>query len=199
MATIDQDPVSMDPEDLQRSAIASIGEHWGVLLFLGIVSLLVGFFALLRPVYAVAALAILLAIWLIISGLFQIVRGFSHGLTGGMRALLFIGGALSLILGVFALSGAFQAAEILAIFIGIAFLFRGFGSLFMAAEQKDGRGWNIFGGIIMLIGGFVVLLWPGISLVTLAWVTGIWLIVGGIFEVIAAFRLRGLAKKAVAA
>jgi len=199
MATIDQDPVSMDPEDLQRSAIASIGEHWGVLLFLGIVSIIIGIIAMVWPGVTIVVIAILLAIWLIVSGLFQIVRGFSHGLTGGMRALLIIGGALSLILGVIAISGMFRAVEILAIFIGIAFLFRGFGSLFMAAERKDGRGWNIFGGIIMLIGGFVVLLWPGISLVTLAWVTGIWLIVGGIFEVIAAFRLRGLAKKAVAA
>ena len=83
---------------------------------------------------------------------------------------------------------------ILAIFIGIAFLFRGFGTLFLGAEQKEGRGWNIFGGIVMLIGGLVILVWPGISLVTLAWVTGIWLIVTGIFEIIAAFRLRSAAK-----
>jgi uncharacterized membrane protein HdeD (DUF308 family) len=68
----------------------------------------------------------------------------------------------------------------------------------MAAEQKEGRGWNIFGGIIMLIGGLVVLTWPGISLVTLAWVTGIWLIVSGIFEIIAAFRLKSMHKAATA-
>jgi uncharacterized membrane protein HdeD (DUF308 family) len=48
----------------------------------------------------------------------------------------------------------------------------------------------------MLIGGMVVLVWPGISLATLAWVTGIWLIVSGIFEIVAAFRLKKLAKAA---
>jgi uncharacterized membrane protein HdeD (DUF308 family) len=196
MATIDQDPLNMDPEDVQNSAMASIGEHWGVLLFLGIASIVIGIIAMVWPGATIVVIAILLAIWLIISGIFQIVRGFSRGLSGGMRALLFIGGALSLILGLFAIGGMFRAVEILAIFIGIAFLFRGFGSLFLAGEQQDGRGWNIFGGIIMLIGGFVVLLWPGISLVTLAWVTGIWLIVSGIFEIIAAFRLRKMAKAA---
>jgi uncharacterized membrane protein HdeD (DUF308 family) len=199
MTTIDQDPVNMDPQDLERSTIAAIGEHWGVLLFLGIVSIVIGLIAMIWPAVTIVVIAILIAIWLIISGLFQIVRGFSSGLSGGMRALLFISGGLSFILGVIAITGVFRAVEIMAIFVGIAFLFRGFGSLFLAAEQKDGRGWNIFGGIIMLIGGFVVLLWPGISLLTLAWVTGIWLIVGGIFEVIAAFRLKGLAKKAAAA
>jgi uncharacterized membrane protein HdeD (DUF308 family) len=198
MATIDQDPLNLDQEDLERSAMAAIGEHWGVVLFLGITSIIIGIIAMVWPAATIVVIAILLAIWLIVTGIFQIIRGFGHGLSGGMRALLFIGGGLSLILGLIAIGGAFRAVEILAIFIGIAFLFRGFGSLFMAAEQKEGRGWNIFGGIIMLIGGFVVLLWPGISLVTLAWVTGIWLIVSGIFEVIAAFRLRGAAKRAAA-
>lgn len=199
MTTIDQDPVNMDPQDLERSAIAAIGESWGVLLFLGIASIVIGLIAMIWPAVTIVVIAILIAIWLIISGLFQIVRGFSHGLTGGMRALLFVSGGLSLILGIIAITGVFRAVEIMAIFVGIAFLFRGFGSLFMAAEQKDGRGWNIFGGILMLIGGFVVLLWPGISLLTLAWVTGIWLIIGGIFEIVAAFKLKGLAKKVAAA
>jgi uncharacterized membrane protein HdeD (DUF308 family) len=190
MATIDQETVIVD-----EGTLAAIARHWGVLLFLGITSLIVGIIAVIWPGKTILVVAVLLAIWLIVTGIFQIIRGFSRGLSGGMRALLFISGALSLILGLIAiLGGVFQAAEILAIFVGIAFLFRGFGSLFLAGEQKDGRGWNIFGGILMLIGGFVVLGWPAITLVALAWVIGIWLIVGGIFEIIAAFRMRSLAK-----
>jgi hypothetical protein len=179
MTTVDQEFVEVD-----GGGMGSIGEHWGVLLFLGLTSLVVGIIALVWPGATIVVIAVLLAIWLIISG--------------GMRALLFISGILSLILGLIAIGGMFRAVEILAIFIGIAFLFRGFGSLFLAGEQKEGRGWNIFGGIIMLIGGLVILVYPGISLVTLAWVTGIWLIVAGIFEIIAAFRLRSMHKAATA-
>ena len=191
MTTVDQDPL-----DLDESGLASIGRHWGLVLALGITSIIVGIIALVWPGATIVVLAILVAAWLIVSGIFQVVRGFGHGLSGGMRALLFISGALSLILGLFAISGIWQAVEILAIFIGIGFLFRGFGMLFESAEQSSGRGWSIFGGILMLIGGFVVLVWPGISLLTLAWVAGIWLVVGGIFEIIAAFKLRSLAKAA---
>ena len=191
MTTIDQEPL-----DLDESGLASIGKHWGLVLALGITSIIVGIIALVWPGATIVVLAILVAAWLIVSGIFQIVRGFGHGLSGGMRALLFISGALSLILGLIAISGIWQAVEILAIFIGIGFLFRGFGMLFESAEQSGGRGWSIFGGIVMLIGGFVILVWPGISLVTLAWVAGIWLIIGGIFELIAAFKLRSLAKAA---
>jgi uncharacterized membrane protein HdeD (DUF308 family) len=186
---------TVDPM-LDESGLASIGKHWGLVLTLGIVSVLIGIMALVWPGATILVVAILLAAYLIVSGIFQVVRGFSHGLSGGMRALLFISGALSLILGLIAISGVWRSVEILAIFIGIAFLFRGFGLLFEGAEGGGSRGWNIFGGIVMLIGGFVVLVWPGISLVTLAWVAGIWLIIGGLFEIIAAFKLRSIAKTA---
>lgn len=189
MTTVDQSPDS-------DTALAAIGRHWGVLLFLGIVSVVVGIIAVAWPTATVVVIAVLLATWLIVSGIFGIARGFAPGLSGGVRALLLITGVLSIVLGLIAFRSAFQAVEILAIFIGIAFLFRGFGSVFVAAEVKEGRGWNIFGGIVMLIGGIVVLTWPGMSLTTLAWVAGIWLVVGGIFEIIAAFRLRSLANTA---
>ena len=194
MTTVDQDPL-----DLDESGLAAIGRHWGLVLALGITSIIVGIIALAWPGKTIVVVAILVAAWLLVSGIFQIVRGFGRGLSGGMRALLFISGALSLILGLFAISGVWRSVEILAIFIGVGFLFRGFGLLFESAEASGSRGWNIFGGIVMLLGGFAVLAWPGISLVTLAWVAGIWLIVGGIFEIIAAFKLRSINKAASAA
>ena len=185
---------TVDQVDAEAGGLEAIGRHWGVVLFMGIASLIIGIVALVWPGATVVVIALLLAIWLIVTGIFGIVRGFARGLSGGMRALMIITGVLSVILGIIALQGMFQAVEILAIFIGIAFLFRGFATLFLGAEQKEGRGWNIFGGIVMLIGGFVILVWPGISLVTLAWVAGIWLIVLGIFEIIGAFRLRSALK-----
>jgi uncharacterized membrane protein HdeD (DUF308 family) len=191
MTTVDQETI-----DLQESGLAAIGRHWGVVLFLGITSLVVGILAIVWPGKTVVVVAILVAAWLIVSGIFQIIRGFSHGLSGGMRALMFISGILSLILGFIAIGSIYQAVEILAILIGIGFLFRGFGLLFSAGEVEGGRGWNIFGGILMLIGGFVVLVYPYTSVATLAWVAGIWLVIGGIFEIIAAFKLRSLAKAA---
>jgi uncharacterized membrane protein HdeD (DUF308 family) len=145
----------------------------------------------------IIVVAILFAIYLIVSGIFEIIRSFAHGLTGGTRVLLLITGVLSIILGIFAIRSALNAAELLAIFIGIAFLFRGFASLFMGFDSKEGRGWNIFFGLIMLIGGVVILTQPLISLATLALVVGIWLVIIGIYEIIAAFMLRSKLKKLV--
>ena len=185
----------VDVDDVETS----FRQHWGLMLFLGIVTLVVGAIMLFWPGKTVIVVAWLVAIWLVVSGVFQIIRGFRRGLSGGMRALLFISGGLSLILGRIAMGGSYQAADILAILVGISFLFAGFEQLFSAGESREGRGWRIFGGIVMLIGGFVVLLWPGISLATLAWVLGIWLVIGGIFWIIAAFSLRSAAKRLASA
>lgn len=181
-------------EDSPDNLMTAIGRNWWVLLFAGILSLIVGIVALVWPGKTIIVVAFVFAIWLIVSGIFSLVRGFAHGLSGGMRALFIITGILSLVLGIFAIRGEFQELYILSLFIGIGFLFRGFATLFLGFESKEGRGWNIFFGIVMLIGGVVVLVWPGISLVTLTWVVGIWLIVIGIYEVIAAFSVKAMAK-----
>lgn len=183
--------------EVENDFLSAVGRAWWLLLFGGLISLGVGIFALAAPEKTVVVVAILFAIYLIVSGIFEIVRAFGSGLSGGTRTLLIITGVLSLILGLFAIREAINATELLAIFIGIAFLFRGFGSLFLGFDSSDGRGWNIFFGIIMLIGGVVILVQPLISLVTLAWVVGIWLIVIGIYEIIAAFMVRNRTKNLV--
>lgn len=180
--------------------IAVVSRNWWVLLFVGIVSIVVGIFCVFQPESAIKTLALLFAIWLVISGIWQFVRGFSAGLGRGTRALLLITGVLSLLIGFYALrawwetDSALIAGWILAIFIGIGFLFRGFADLFMGIERKGqaGRGWLIFSGIVIIIGGFVVLTVP-MSIVALAWVVGIWLIVIGLFEVIGAFMVKKVA------
>jgi len=151
------------------------------------------------PGKTVVVVAVILAIWLVISGIFEIIRGFGRGLSGGMRALLFIGGVLSLILGLFAFRGfvvedsPLDAVWLLALFVGINFIFSGIGQLFTAGEVKEGRGWNIFGGIVSLLLGIIILVVPG-DLALLAWVFGIFVVVSGIMLVISAFRVKSLAK-----
>lgn len=179
-----------------ESSNAIIGKNWWLLLFGGIISVVIGVIAMVWPQQTAFVVAVLLAIYLVISGIFEFVRGFSAGLTGGMRALLFISGVLSVILGLLMFRSAFQAVEILGILIGIAFLFRAFGVFFLAADDKEGRGWNIFFGIVLLIAGVVMLVWPVTTAVALAWLIGLWLVIIGLVEIIGSFMLKSAAKKA---
>jgi uncharacterized membrane protein HdeD (DUF308 family) len=56
----------------------------------------------------------------------------------------------------------------------------------------EGRGWRIFMGLLGTLAGIIVLEDPQISLVTLAWLMGIWFIVYGVMEMIVAFQVKKL-------
>lgn len=182
-----------------QDALKAISKTWGVLLFLGLLSIVIGIVIMAWPGKTVVVVAVILAVWLVLSGIFEIIRGFGSGLSGGLRALLFIGGVLSLILGLFAFRGfvvedsPLDAVWLLALFVGINFIFSGISQLFTAGEVKEGRGWNIFGGIVSLLLGIIILLVPG-DLALLAWVFGVFTVVSGLMLVISAFRVKSLAK-----
>ena len=193
MASVNAGPTEAQAE---AGALEALGRKWWLLLLFGVVTIVVGIFCVMQPVDAVETLAWLFAVWLIVTGIFELVRACGSQISGGMRALLIITGALSLVLGFVALRSFWDddvvlAGWILAIFIGISFLFRGFSILFLGIEGKGqaGRGWNIFAGIVIIIGGIIILTAPA-TIIALAWVVGIWLIVMGIFEIITSFMVR---------
>ena len=93
--------------------------------------------------------------------------------------------------------GQGYAVLLLAIWIGIGFIFRGVAAVASAISDPlfPGRGWAIFFGVISIIAGVVVLAYPFDSIVTLALVVGIWLIIAGVMEVISGFGMRSGVKK----
>jgi uncharacterized membrane protein HdeD (DUF308 family) len=86
---------------------------------------------------------------------------------------------------------------LLAIWIAVGFIFRGVATTVTAISDPGvpGRGWAIFFGVISLIAGIVVLASPLDSLAILTLVVGIWLIVIGVMEIVAAFPMRSASKK----
>jgi uncharacterized membrane protein HdeD (DUF308 family) len=176
----------------------SLLQHlWKSTLLSGVLSVILGILVLVWPQISILVAAILFGAYLLISGIAQVVFAFSLHVSAGGRVLLFISGAASLVLAVLAFRHFGDAVLLLAIWIGIGFIFRGVATTVSAISDPTlpGRGWNIFFGIVSLIAGVVVLASPFESLVTLTLVVGIWLIIGGVFEIIAAIGVRGGAKK----
>lgn len=165
---------------------------WKSTLISGLLALALGVAILIWTGTSIAVAAIFFGAYLLISGISQVVFAFSLHVSAGSRILLFISGAASLVLAVLAFRHLFDAVLLMAIWIGIGFVFRGVATTVSAISDPTlpGRGWNIFFGIITLIAGFVVLAEPFDSIGTLALVTGIWLIVLGVTEVIAALGIR---------
>jgi uncharacterized membrane protein HdeD (DUF308 family) len=179
--------------------LAGVGRHWGWALAFGIVTLLAGLLALAWPGRTIVVLAVLFGIQLMVAGIFRFVAAFAtDDATGATRVLLALLGVLSFIVGLYALRHILVTVTTLALLLGIFWIVNGTVEAFTALSHREiqGRGWTVFMGLLSIAAGVVVLVYPGISLATLAVVLGIWLLVFGIMEIVLAFQLRSVGQAA---
>ncbi|MET7696369.1 MULTISPECIES: HdeD family acid-resistance protein [unclassified Streptomyces] len=170
---------------------------WQVVLVTGIASLILGVLVLVWPGASLFAAGILFGLYLVISGVFQLVSAFGTHRTTSLRVLAFISGALSILLGLFCFRGPMQSILLLALWIGIGWLIRGITQTLAAASDRNmpARGWQIFLGILTFVAGIVLIDSPFRSVAVLTLVGGIWLVAVGVVEIITAIRIRGRAQQ----
>ncbi|MHC3003147.1 HdeD family acid-resistance protein [Gordonia sp. GN26] len=156
-----------------------IGAVRTALILTSIVGIVLGIVAILWPGPTIVVVAILFAISLIIAGIFRIYQAFAASfLSTGTRVLLGIVGAIVLIAGVIAVFSPGDALWLLAVFIGIGWIFQGVADLY-GAVTKSGHSptwFLILSGIISVIAGIVMIILPVFSLEVLTWVGGIMLV-----------------------
>jgi uncharacterized membrane protein HdeD (DUF308 family) len=113
--------------------------------------------------------------------------------------VLFLSGALSLVLGVLAFRhfGQGSTALLPAIWTGVVMLFEGVGEAVTAINQpvRRGRAWDIFLGIVTAIAGVVALASSLRSIRALTLIVGIWLVLVAISQIVAAFGVRKVGKR----
>jgi uncharacterized membrane protein HdeD (DUF308 family) len=181
------------PGPLQRLA----HHAWKSVLLIGICAVLLGALTLGWPGATLVVLGVLFGIYLVISGVLAIVAAFgSHAGDASLRVLAFISGALSVTLGVFCFRSAFESILLLAIWIGVAWIFRGIAQITAAASAPvmPARGWQLFAGVLGTLAGLVVTAYPFSSIGILTVFAGVWLIVTGVAEIISALRIHSHAK-----
>lgn len=169
---------------------------WKSVLLSGVLSLILGILVLVWPGISILVAAIFFGAYLLVTGISQVFHAFTLHVSAGGRVMLFISGAAALILAVLCFRSIQNSILLLAIWIGVGFIFRGVATAVSAISDPDtpGRGWEIFVGVISLIAGIVVLASPFPSLATLTIVVGAWLVVIGIFEIVASFGIRKASK-----
>jgi uncharacterized membrane protein HdeD (DUF308 family) len=179
-----------DPAEM----LGELGRSWGWILIFGVLTVIAGAIVVANPGGTVLAFAVVFGIWLFVAGIFRLVTAFtSEG--EGHRALYAILGLLSIAVGLFMVRNVFDSLRIFAFVLGVFWVISGitdfFGGIFM--RDLPHRGWTIFIGALSVLAGIVVLAQPAISLTTLAWIIGIWLIVDGLMLCVSAFRVKKFA------
>ncbi|GHE82525.1 membrane protein [Streptomyces spiralis] len=165
---------------------------WQAVLVTGVAALILGILVLLWPGASLVAAGVLFGVYLVVSGVLQLVSAFGTHRTTSLRVLAFASGALSILLGLFCFRGAMQSILLLALWIGIGWLIRGITQTIAAIHDRTApaRGWQIFLGIVTFVAGIVLIDSPLESVAVLTLVGGWWLVVVGVMEIVTAFRVR---------
>jgi len=97
----------------------------------------------------------------------------------GTRVAVGLLGLATLVIGVVLLFNPVAAARTLALLLGLAFVVGGLLEIAVGWDAEKRR-WASFAlGAVLVIGGVLAVVWPGVTLLTLAWITGLSLIVHG--------------------
>ncbi|WP_137992084.1 HdeD family acid-resistance protein [Streptomyces vilmorinianum] len=169
---------------------------WQALLVAGLASLVLGVLVLVWPGASLFVAGVLFGLYLLFSGVMQLVAAFGTHATTSLRVMAFISGAVSILLGLFCFRGETQSILLLALWIGIGWLFRGITQSVAAVSDPEtpARGWQIFLGIVSALAGVVLIVSPLESAAVLTVLGGIWLLVVGVVEIVTAIRVRARAK-----
>jgi len=173
---------------------------WKWKLVAGLLAIVLGALVLVWPGPSILVASTLFGVYLLLSGVIELFLAFTLPRSAGTRVMLFISGALSLVLAILSFRhfGDGYTVLLLSLWIGIGFVFQGVTGVAVGIGESElpGRGWYVVAGIISVIAGLVVLVWPFESIAVLTLAVGIWLVIVGIIQIVQAFQTRKAAKTA---
>ena len=165
--------------------------HWWVLALRGLLAVIFGLLALIWPEITVNVLVLLFGAYAVVDGIFSIIAGLARP-----RSLLpVLGGVLGIVIGVLAWIWPETTALVLLYIIAAYAVISGIFELINAIELRrvlKNEGLWAISGILSILFGVLLVIWPRAGLVTMAWLIGIYAIIFGILLVGLGFRLQGL-------
>jgi uncharacterized membrane protein HdeD (DUF308 family) len=172
---------------------AEVG-HWWALALRGVIAILFGLAALLRPDIALQALILLFGAYALVDGVFAIVGVFGGTRGGTPRWLLLLEGVVSILAGIIAFIFPGLTAIALLYLVAAWAVVTGLAEIATAIRlRQEIRGeWAlILGGILSVLFGLLLAVLPGVGILSLIWLIGAYAVAFGVLLLITAFRVRG--------
>lgn len=186
---------SVSHSDPFRSLFKQI---WWVVLLRGIFAVLFGIISLAWPAITVWALVVVFAVYAIVDGVVLAVQSVRDKVDGWGWWLAM--GVVSVLAGLVALFWPGITALVLlyviafyAILFGIAGII---GGVRFRKVPDSGWQWSVLAGVLAVLFGIVLLLFPGEGILGLIVLLGVYAILFGVLLVLLAFQVRAAAKKA---
>jgi uncharacterized membrane protein HdeD (DUF308 family) len=113
-------------------------------------------------------------VWTIVQGVVSVLAGLVALVWPGVTALalLFLIAFWAILLGVGEIGGAFASRQ----------------------RGSNAWGWTLAAGVLNIVFGVLLLIWPASGILTLVWLVGIFALAGGVALILLAFRVRSVAR-----
>jgi uncharacterized membrane protein HdeD (DUF308 family) len=177
-----------------QAALPAETGHWWALALRGVIAILFGLAAFLRPDIALGALILLFGAYALVDGVFAIVGVFGGTRSGTPRWLLLLEGVVSILAGLIAFIFPGLTAIALLYLVAAWAIVTGIAEIATAIrlrQEIQGEWALIVGGILSVLFGLLLAVLPGVGILSLIWLIGAYAIVFGVLLLIAAFQVRG--------
>lgn len=178
-----------------RAFLTRLGRSWTWLVVYGLLSIVLGIIAVVWPGRTLVAIAIIFALQLLLTSIFQFVFAFTVPRESGwLRALYALLAIISFAIALFLFGHVGLTLLLVAVLLGAYWIAQGVIEVLLGIEHPElsGRAWIMAFGVLSILAGAVIVLFPGYSLVFLTYVLGFWLILLGVGLIFRGFGLRSL-------
>lgn len=170
---------------------AELKKVWWLLLVMGAASVVLGGLLIFWPGKTVTVVAIVIGLYML---LFGVIRFVAALFDSNMEARWFQAflGVVGVVLGFVVMRQPEGAIALIVLLTGLFWVIGGLVDLFRAFGDRSlpDRGLRLALAVFSIVAGGVILLWPAATFLVLAIVGGVWLVIGGVMEIIAAFQVK---------
>jgi uncharacterized membrane protein HdeD (DUF308 family) len=172
--------------------LSALSENWWVLALRGLLAVLFGFAALFLPLGTLAAVGRVFGVYAILEGVLVVligIRGTRY------RGAFIAEGAFGVVAGLVALAWPGVTALVLLYVVAICAILSGAAEMIAAvALRREIEGeWALFLiGVLSIALGAAMAVLPGVGLLSLVWLVGIYALLVGVALIVLAFKVRGM-------
>jgi uncharacterized membrane protein HdeD (DUF308 family) len=166
--------------------------NWWALLVRGIAAVLFGLAAIFWPGPTLFVLIVFFGAYVLVDGIFALVAGIRG--SGSRRWLLLAEGALGVVAALIAFFWPGETALVLLYVIAAWAIFTGILKVVMAISLRreiENEWLMVLSGVLSVLFGIILAALPGVGLLSLAWLIGIYALIFGIALIVLGFRVRG--------
>ena len=178
-----------------------LAKNWWLVEIRGVAAIAFGVLAFLWPGITLLVLVTLFAAYMLIDGVALLVSlRRAEPATAGHRLAVGLMGILGVAVGIATIFWPGITALALLYLVAFWAITLGLTQVIAAIRLRreiSGELWFVIGGLLTVVFGVFILVFPGTGLLSLVWIVGAWAVVFGITNLVLAWRLRGLHQQIV--